>query len=281
MTHAKPIDSGEMTFRLGVSRTVDGGVAKGKGEAPDPPDLSVDIFYTRVDAIGEFFHQVNHKFAFGVTPPWYHVTSRNNQTGEGDTKSGYQDLGGYVIWWPWEEPESHGGEDPLFSLHNFSVLGGLTLPTADERTGPPPAYHFAQDGLGSINFRLALTYMGAINDSLYAFGSSEIVVDTSTSTSGLRNGNTYAFSIGAAWKATSWAFPFALYQAEVKDHSIQSGTILTDSSGVFWIATLGVSLTPIKNIAVDIEASLPFYHRVGGQQTLAGNSYTIGVTYQW
>lgn len=265
--------------RLGFNLASGDTAYKGGDESPSPGSSS-DIDWSRSVYTLEFHHQLNSSFGFGGTVPFYDMEVFNRQKGTEDQKSAFGDIGFYAVWAPWEATEPHD-PDGFFSLHNLSLLAGLSVPTGNERKGDAPANHFNQLSSGSIDVRLGATYNGSVADGFCLFVGTSLLVDGGSDSSGFRNGTIYDFRIGGSYAPVDFASVFVDLDVLIRERNYQSGSELGSSGGSWGFLELGATVTPGKGFFVEGSVAIPIYRRVNLEQPVSDAMWSLGVGVQF
>lgn len=264
---------------------------EGAGD-PEVKDKAANIDWKRQVVTLDLYHQLSAQVGIGGTIPYYEVDVERVDTGTEDDGSGVGDLGIYLSLAPFESNEPHD-PDGFFSLHNLTLLAGLTIPTGDELKGDAPSQHFDQLSSGSFDLRLGLTYNGRISDPFRSFFSASMLVDTGSDVSGFRNGNLYDFRLGASydpWKPISFFadLDFVVRERNLQQRVTQSGASypisvleLGSSGGTWWFLELGASVSPGAGFFVDLAVSIPIYHNVNGSQPGVDPVWLLGAGYSF
>lgn len=280
MSRGERSSIGTVTCRFSLSTTVDDGVGEGFGKADRPLNLLPDIDFRRTVITAELHYQASAQLGMGFSVPYLDLETENNQTGKERHDGGFMDPSLYVVWSPWELSEEHG-DDPFFSLHNLSLLVGLTLPMADEDPGDAPAVRDAQLGSGSAAPRVGIGYRGTVTGWLCLFASFDFTFYVHGDNTDFERGDVYTWRAGASVTPASFIAGYVLFEATYTRRSTLEEMTLLESGGTYWFVTPGVVVNPFGRFYLDASVAFPVRHHVHEQATLTGITWTIGTSYQF
>lgn len=270
---------GRTTLRLGV-QAVEGDRAFKETEEITNPPATADIDWSRQVHVLEVFHQLSAQVGLGAALPYYDQDIDNNVTEIDQHASGFGDLGGYVLWTPWETPEAHA-PDPFLSLHNVSLMAGLSIPTGDELEGEVPALHGYHLGSGSIETKLSLRYDGRAGADLLLFASATMTVDAGPDASNFRYGNGYDFQVGVSAGPIDRLRLLGAVDAIVREKDRLNTIELDDTGGTWWFGVLGAAVTPVDGVTIELSVAIPFYWNVNGTQPVSDEVWSAGIRYDF